>query len=347
MNSMSDEEFIKRYGRPPVRRRTVKRKKIYWNRIIIALIILIALIMGIVQLISAIAGKLKNNKDNISLSAKTTTIQTENKGTAVSESKGQDSNNADKTAETSVKNDFTVCIDAGHGDYDGGTSNKDGTRVEKNDNLDIALEVQKNLEKQGVNVVMTRDDDTFLDLGERCEVANNKQADLFVSLHRNSYDGDIYGAEVWVNNAEPKADTTLASNILDELSKVGISDNRGVCYGYIGNPSMNYYVNADTKMPSCLVELGFITSPTDNALFDLHLEDYGKAISNAILKTAKDLEIINNDGSRKHNGMFLSEEKYINNPGSNNNSQSSAQETTPASTNSEVVYNTQENEYAQ
>ena len=79
---------------------------------------------------------------------------------------------------------------------------------------------------------------------------------MYVSLHRNSYDGDISGVEVWVNNSEPEYDTKLAQNILDDLEKVGISENRGVQYGYVGNSGVNYYINADTVMPSCLVELG-------------------------------------------------------------------------------------------
>ncbi|MGN0595359.1 MAG: N-acetylmuramoyl-L-alanine amidase [Hominimerdicola sp.] len=342
MNTMSDEEFIALYGRPPVRKRTIKRKKIYWNRIIIALIILIALIAGIVQLIGAIVDKIRGNgEESVALSAKATSSQTE--------SSKADESTAKLVTENTEANQFVVCIDAGHGDYDGGTTNQDETRIEKNDNLDIALEVQKNLEAQGVTVIMTRDDDSFLELEERCELANEQCADLFVSLHRNSYDGDIYGIEVWVSNDEPEPDTILAENILAALEEVGISDNRGVEYGYIGNSSINYLVNAQTVMPSCLVEMGFITSPTDNALFDLHLEAYGEAIAEGIIKTAKDLEIINEDGSRKLEGSFISEEKYINRTDESGaeSSQPYATETTPASTNSEIIYNTQENEYAQ
>ena len=59
MNTLSDEEFEQIYGRKPVRR--VKKKKIYWNRIIIALIILIGIVTGLVKLTALVVSKIKGD----------------------------------------------------------------------------------------------------------------------------------------------------------------------------------------------------------------------------------------------------------------------------------------------
>lgn len=296
MANISDEEFEQLYGRPPVRK-TKRKRKVYWNRIIIAVLLLIFLIFGIVQLVKSIAGHF--GKDN--------------KPAAVESVSSQgDDDYAKENGEEQMQLQFKVCIDAGHGDYDGGTANADNTRIEKDDNLRIALLVEKYLKEAGANVVMIRNDDTFVDLGDRCEIANDAKADLFVSLHRNSYDGEMSGVEIWVHNKEPKEDTQLAQNIMAQLSAAGISNNRGVRFGYVGLPNDNYYVNADTKMPSCLVELGFITDETDNRLFDENIESFAKAIGDGIIQTAKDLGVIDSDGKRILNKHLISEDKiYI------------------------------------
>ena len=106
------------------------------------------------------------------------------------------------------------------------------------------------------------------------------------------------GVEVWVHNSKPSEDTTLANNILTALEKVGISYNRGVSYGYSGDETENYYVNNHSKMPSCLVELGFLTDETDNKDFDAHIDEYAQAIADAAVKTAVDLGITDNNGNR-------------------------------------------------
>ena len=295
MANISDEEFERLYGRPPVRTAR-KKRKIYWNRIIIAALIFILIIFGIFQMIKSIINHFKK-EDNIPAA-----VQTD----SVSESDTQ------STAESQVKVSelqFKVCIDPGHGDTDGGTANADNTRLEKDDNLRIALLVRKYLEEYGATVVMTRSDDTFVELEERCTIANDAKADMYVSLHRNSYDGDIRGVEIWVHNKEPKEDTVLDQNIMSRLSEAGISENRGVQYGYVGIPGDNYYVNADTKMPSCLVELGFITDETDNRLFDKNIDAYAKAVAEGIIQSAKDLGVIDDDGTRLLNQQLISKDK--------------------------------------
>ncbi len=84
--------------------------------------------------------------------------------------------------------DFVVVIDAGHGGHDHGAIDNDVR--EKTINLGVALKLGDMIKKQmdGVKVVYTRDDDTFLSLQARANVANKAHGDLFISIHTNSVD---------------------------------------------------------------------------------------------------------------------------------------------------------------
>ena len=179
-----------------------------------------------------------------------------------------------------------VCLDAGHGGKDSGAQN--GNRLEKEDNLRLTLLVRDRLEAMGISVFLTRSDDTYLTLEERCKRANRKNCSLFVSLHRNSAESGS-GVEIWVKNTPSDTEWALAESILNGLTNAGISKARGVKSGYAKNADGNYYVNAHTDMPSCLAEIGFITSDTDNQLFDENLDAYADAIATAIRDTLQSL----------------------------------------------------------
>lgn len=176
--------------------------------------------------------------------------------------------------------EIIVCLDAGHGGEDFGAIGL-GNRREKDDNLRLTLAVRDELTARGIKTVLTREDDSFPSLEQRCRVANRKRATLFVSFHRNSAESG-HGVEIWVHSLKPQKDTALAAAVLSALESVGVSGTRGVKFGYRGEAGSNYYVNSNTKMPSCLVEVGFVTDKEDNALFDAHLEDYAEAIAGAI-----------------------------------------------------------------
>lgn len=174
-----------------------------------------------------------------------------------------------------------VCIDAGHGGKDNGSES--GAHVEKEDNLRLAQAVAAYLEGKNVRVVMTREDDTFLSLEERCDIANQNNADYFVSLHRN--DGEGYGVETWVYSGATDETVMLAEQIMAELEQAGIQRNRGVKKGTQKSESGNYYVNIHSDMPSCIVEMGFVGNAADNQLLEEKLNDYAAAIGDAILAT--------------------------------------------------------------
>ena len=83
---------------------------------------------------------------------------------------------------------FTVVIDAGHGGKDVGAT--DNGVMEKNINLKVARQLESILKKKmkDAKVVLTRDDDRYLTLQERADVANKAKGDLFISIHTNSVD---------------------------------------------------------------------------------------------------------------------------------------------------------------
>ncbi len=175
-----------------------------------------------------------------------------------------------------------VCLDAGHGGEEVGAVL--GKRYEKDDTLKVTKLVEKKLKKKNVKVIMTRTKDKDVSLEERCIIANQKKADIFVSIHRNSATVGN-GIEIWCGSLKEERDTKLADNILTNLTTTKIQQNRGIKYGSIGGENSDYYVLKNTNMPSCLIELGFISNEKDNQLLDDNLEEYAEAIAEGILKT--------------------------------------------------------------
>ena len=93
---------------------------------------------------------------------------------------------------------FKVVIDAGHGGKDPGRPNPNGI-LEKDIVLNIALDLGKQLQNDGNEVIYTRDRDVFLTLRQRAKIANDADADLFISIHCNAFhDTRVYGSETFV-----------------------------------------------------------------------------------------------------------------------------------------------------
>lgn len=171
----------------------------------------------------------------------------------------------------------TIVIDAGHGGYDFGAVN--GSRLEKNDNLRLAQAVRDKLAAQGQKVIMTRDSDVFVPLLDRSYIANNNNADIFVSLHRNSSTNPAAnGVENFVYTTAPPSSTVKAKNVLDEVVNVGVQSNRGI-------KKDNFSVLRNTIAPAQLLELGFISNEIDNNYFDRYLDSYATAITKGILES--------------------------------------------------------------
>ena len=196
-----------------------------------------------------------------------------------------------KPRPTPVPEVYTVCIDAGHGGYDGGAVlvSEDGTkRQEKDDNLRLAKLVQAELETYGVKVIMTREDDTFIELYDRTLMANAMDADALISFHRNAYylggkmSERVGGVEIWIHSSRPTQARQLANRILDAILDVGGMEDRGVRYGSMSDGEEDYAINRRSLMPSMIIEMGFISNAGDNEAFDTNGEAYAKAIAKEV-----------------------------------------------------------------
>ncbi len=192
---------------------------------------------------------------------------------------------------TPVPDVYTVCVDAGHGAHDTGAvlEREDGTvRQEKDDNLWLAKLVQTELEAYGIKVVMTREDDSFLELYDRTLTANSLDVDALISLHRNAYylngkmNDRVSGVEIWIHSSRPTSARQLANSILDAILEVGGMEDRGVRYGSMTDFEEDYAINRRAMMPSMIVEMGFISNEEDNAAYDANGEAYAKAIAKEV-----------------------------------------------------------------
>jgi N-acetylmuramoyl-L-alanine amidase len=148
-----------------------------------------------------------------------------------------------------------VAIDPGHGGRDPGAVGINGLQ-EKQVVNPISEEVAAILERQGITVVMTRRDDRTLDLQTRARIANQANANLFVSIHANAISmsrPDVNGIETYFSSESGRrlANTLQASM----LAATGMND-RGV-------KQARFYVLRQTTMPAALVEVGFVTGAQD------------------------------------------------------------------------------------
>lgn len=193
-----------------------------------------------------------------------------------------------------ITSEITVCIDPGHGGEELGETLTDDSgeivRSEKYDNMELALLLKEKLEKFGFNVIMTRTGDTKHINSDRSTFANENNADLFISLHRNNLPSDKSkkGVEIYVPtraNDSSELSYTTGENILQYLDASGISENGGTHFGSITSESYDFQINRETNMSSVLIELGYISNEEDNILYDLNIERYATAISYGVLKT--------------------------------------------------------------
>ena len=180
----------------------------------------------------------------------------------------------------------TIMIDAGHGGYDvGSISNFDD--YEKDINLDIALLVGKQLKSYGYNVVYTRTSDSVSwpsnnkkDLQARCNLAQKKNADLFISIHLNSSEYDASGYEIYCdfNN---KTTVKLSKSILTQLDQLDYSYNRGL----LDTNDTPLYVVKNNKVDAILIEAGFISDDSDLHYLKNYTNNIAKAIAAGIKKS--------------------------------------------------------------
>lgn len=184
---------------------------------------------------------------------------------------------------------IVVCIDPGHGGKDPGCNTPE--RLEKDDVLRLGLAMRTAMEAQGITVIMTREDDTFIPLEERCEIANKADATYYISVHRNIFENDdVFGTEVWKSSSATDEGSTLADNLMNALESAGIQRSRGVKEGSQDGHG-DYLVLRNTKMPSALLEMGFMQNGKDNKYFDKNVEAYAENITQAVLDTWEEYHV--------------------------------------------------------
>ncbi len=163
-----------------------------------------------------------------------------------------------------------VVIDAGHGGVQSGCV-FDGV-MEKDITLSVAKLAREKLSEAGVTVIMTRDGDEDVSLDERCEIANSAGAELFVSIHCNSFTEDegVSGFEGYYHlGTEGKR---LAEYIMEKAVGLGVKTRRV--------KDANYQVLRETDMPAALMEIGFLSNPGERET--LQTEEYQDTIAEAV-----------------------------------------------------------------
>ena len=214
----------------------------------------------------------------------------------------------------------TIVIDAGHGGKDPGAVGYRGTK-EKDIALDVAKRLEKKLSKNmNVKIIMTRDEDVFLRLGERTKIANESNGNLFISIHTNAAeDRRASGFETFLigpnkndaavrvaarENAVLELEGTtgkkltnedlikatiaqsafaskseqFASMVQKEIKKRVQSRDRGV-------KQAGFYVLMGASMPNVLVELGFISNPSEEK--KLRSPQYRDQLATAIYRAVE------------------------------------------------------------
>ena len=152
---------------------------------------------------------------------------------------------------------------------------------EKDIALSVVKKVQKKLEEKGVDVILTRSGDTYPTLDERPELANNRGAAMFLSIHLNSTVMPVtaaQGMEIYYsenNNGKEYGITSkeMASIILKKAVKSAGTQSRGV-------RARNLLVTRKSYMPSNLIEIGFMNNPDE--LAKLITDEYQEKIADGI-----------------------------------------------------------------
>ncbi|TSB47664.1 N-acetylmuramoyl-L-alanine amidase [Alkalicoccobacillus porphyridii] len=169
-----------------------------------------------------------------------------------------------------------IVIDAGHGGRDPGAIGNG--LYEKTIALSVAHKVKSELEQEGIEVLMTRDEDLFVTLEDRVLKSNQWGADLFVSIHANGYaDTSVSGVETFYYHGSSQG-KQVASSIQQQLAESTGSRSRGVF-------AADFYVLKYSRMPAVLVETGFVSNEKDASLLKTgeYQQKAAKAIRDGIL----------------------------------------------------------------
>lgn len=221
----------------------------------------------------------------------------------------------------------TIVIDAGHGGHDPGSVNRQLGLEEKDIALEVALRVGSYIKEHipDMEVIYTRDNDTFVDLDERGLIATHAKADLFLSIHLNAVrDSRAYGSEVFflgMHRSESALEIMKRENSVVNLEENGgqeqLSEEELLIYelANAGNIAISERIAAmienqfrnraqrrsrgvkqaglmvlwHASTPAVLVELGFLSNPNEARYMN---SEYGQTIlASAIFRAVRDFKI--------------------------------------------------------
>lgn len=212
-----------------------------------------------------------------------------------------------------------VVVDAGHGGKDSGAVGHKKI-MEKEVVLHLALEVEKELVKRGYQVVMTRKSDVFIPLQERTKIANRAGADMFLSIHANAFSKqlDVKGVETYFLSAArtERAKRVAAKENVAEIGDMGYSSQQTFLnllsreqviasnklaidvqqnllssirskYSGVKDKGVRagpFWVLMGAQMTAVLVEIGYITNPTEaRRMSNSHYQKYmARGIANGV-----------------------------------------------------------------
>lgn len=196
----------------------------------------------------------------------------------------------------------TIVLDPGHGGTDTGTRNKAAKLDEKVFTLDVAKRLQRLLAGSGWRVILTRDDDRFVPLPARAEIANKAGADLFVSIHFNAVANNpaVEGTETYV--LTPRFQRSTSSALPSAEDKVEQPGNRHDTWSAVLGAQMHRELIGKLKTedrgykrarfavlrlvdsPSVLVEAGYLSNDAEarKLATDAYRADIAEALAAGI-----------------------------------------------------------------
>jgi len=183
-----------------------------------------------------------------------------------------------------LKEDILIVVDAGHGGKDPGKVGVNNA-LEKDINLQIAVKIKDLLEEQGIEVLMTREDDSsgeskMEDMKKRVDLINKAEPTIVVSIHQNSYSQEnVKGAQVFYYS-ESEISKEAAELMQQELKNIDNTNTRSV------KENSSFYMLKKTKVPTIIVECGFLSNmeEAEKLTTDSYQSTMAEAICVGILK---------------------------------------------------------------
>lgn len=186
------------------------------------------------------------------------------------------SNTFSKTqlASSTPVSSHTIILDAGHGSPDGGATGEDGS-VESDLNLNIVLKLQNLLESSNCTVILTRSDKNGIykadsstirqkkvsDMKNRVDIANNSNAEMFVSIHMNKLEQTQYSGWQTFYKNDDEDSKKIAETIQLSLNNFLKKENSRTIKSISG-----IYLTKNVEIPLVLVECGFLSNVEENKL---------------------------------------------------------------------------------